>query len=79
MEGPPASDPAEKVRLQLVGGRREAGWPGAGGPVQLEQSQVIVVGVIVVVLVKVDSLDASHLLGGAAGVQKHLSQVDRPH
>lgn len=76
---PPAGDPAEEVGLQLVSGRRQAGWPSAGGPVQLEQSQVVVVAVVVVVLVQVDALHPRHLLGGAAAVQKQLPQVDRPH
>lgn len=66
MQSPPAGDPAEQVRLQLVGGRRQAGGSNVPSqqrgsiPVQLQQSKVIVVGLVIVVLVKVDPLDSRH-------------------
>lgn len=84
-ESPPAGDPAEQVRLQLVGGRGQAGGSSVsshlkgGGPVQLQQGQVVVVGVIVVVLMEVDALNSRHLFGRAAAVQQEFTQVDGPH
>lgn len=74
LKRPPAGDPTEKVRLQLVSGRRQAGWPSmpsphcGGGTVQFQQCQVIVVGFIIIVLMKVDLLNSGHLFGGAAVV-----------
>lgn len=50
-----------------------------GGPVQLQQGQVIVVGLIVVVLVKVDPLNSRHFFSGAAAAEQEFSQIDRPH
>lgn len=83
-QGPPAGDPAEQARLHLVGGRRQAGGPGVsgqqggGGPVQLQQGQVVVVGLVVVIRVEVDPPDPGHLLRGAAGGEQQLAQVDGP-
>lgn len=84
VESPPAGDPAEQVRLQLVGGRRQAGGSSVsshlqgGGPVQLQQGQVVVVGVIVIVLMKVDALNSCHLFSRAAAVQQEFTQIDSP-
>lgn len=86
-ERPPAGDPAQQARLQPVGGRRQAGGPGVagrrrrGGPLQLQQRQVIVVGLGVVVLVQVDPLDPDRLLRwatGTPGAQQQLAQVHGP-
>lgn len=49
-----------------------------GGPVQLQQGQVVVVGLVVVVLVQVDPLNPRHLLRGAAAAQQEFTQVDSP-
>lgn len=50
-----------------------------GGTVQLQEGQVIVVGLVVVILVKVDLLNSRHLLCGAAAAEEELTQVDCPH
>lgn len=84
-ESPPASDPAEQARLQLVSRRGQAGGSSmsrqqnGGGPVQLEQGQVVVVRLIIIVVVKMDPLNSCHLLCGAAAVEEEFTQVHRPH
>lgn len=50
-----------------------------GRPVQLQQGQVIVMGLVIVVLVKVDLLNSRHFFCRAAGVEQEFTQVDRPH
>lgn len=51
----------------------------SGGPVQLEQGQVVVVGLIVIVMMKMDALDPRHLLCRAAAVDQKFAKVDCPH
>lgn len=84
-ERPPAGDPAEQVWFQLVGGRRQACRSSVFSKkrrcwsVKLKQGQVIVLGLIVIILVKMNVLHSSHFLCGAATVQEQFTQVDRPH
>lgn len=51
----------------------------SGGLVQLEQGQVVVVGLIVIVMMKMDALDPRHLLCRAAAVDQKFAKVDCPH
>lgn len=54
------------------------GQQHGGGPIELQQGQVVVARLLIVVLVNVDPLDSSHLLRGAAAAQEELPQVGGP-
>lgn len=67
----PACHPAAVAAADRVGGRRQAHglhqWAQRSrpGPLQLQQRNVVVVGVRVVVLVHDDPPDVGHVCGGA--------------
>lgn len=84
VESPPAGDPAQQARFQLMGSRGQAGGSSVssqnhgGRPVQLQQCQVVVVGFVIVVLMKMDPLNPRHLLRAAAPAEQEFAKVDRP-